>query len=145
MMLTVLSRIQNQKEIDTQERIEMLAEQLLAELDQDNMKRIVLNNGGQLIYCPPIQNLVMEEAAEQFNKLNKKSNQSSNKKSKVQYVMISPEGEEIKIESISAFCREYFGYAPNGKARYISSFSDLLNGKRKEDNVHGWKIKLAFA
>lgn len=136
MMLTTVARIQNQKEVDTQERIEMLAEQLLAELDQTCMKQIVLNNGGQLIYCPPIQNLVLEEAAE----LNQ-----SNKKSKVQYVVISPKGEEIQIKSISAFCREYFGYAPNGKAKYISSFSDLLNGKRKEDTVHGWKIKLSFA
>lgn len=136
MMLTTLSRIQNQKDLDTQERIEMLADQLLAEIDSDCVKQIVLNNGGQLIYCPPIQNLIVEDSKTFKNK--------KTYSSKVQYVAISPDGEEIKIESISAFCREYFGYTANGKARCVSSFSDLIHGKRTTDNVNGWKVKLTF-
>lgn len=136
MMFTTIARIQNQKEVDTQERIERLAEELLAELDPTAVKQILLNNGGQLIYCPPVTTMIAEHSLEQMGK---KTNQ------KVNYIFISPEGEEVPVSSISSFCLQYFGSAPNGRGRYISSFIDLLKGNRTEDNVHGWKVKLAPA
>jgi hypothetical protein len=54
--------------------------------------------------------------------------------------LISPSGSRVNVENISAFCKDVFGVTEAGRPKFTSSFSELISGVRKEDNVMGWKL-----
>jgi hypothetical protein len=56
-----------------------------------------------------------------------------------EYHVISPQGCKMSFTNLSAFCKEVFGVTENGKPKYQSSMSEMFSGKRKEDNVLGWR------
>lgn len=84
-----------------------------------------LPNGGRAVYYP---------AGSLSNEAGYKNMNSR------EIVLISPSGARVTVENISSFCKDVFGVTETGKGKYSSSFSDLVNGVRKEDNVLGWKL-----
>jgi hypothetical protein len=83
-----------------------------------------LADGGKLVYYPDgnINN----------SKGVKKMNSNS-------YKVQSCYGEVVEVTNLSSFCKTLFGTTENtNKPKYISSFSDMFNGIRKENNVMGW-------
>ena len=56
------------------------------------------------------------------------------------YSLISPSGALVEVTNLTAFCKDIFGVTEGtNRAKYVSSFCDMFNGIRKEDNVQGWK------
>lgn len=83
-----------------------------------------LANGGKLVYYPDgnINN----------SKGVKKINSNS-------YKVQSAYGEVVEITNLSSFCKTLFGTTENtNRPKFVSSFSDMFTGIRKENNVMGW-------
>jgi len=83
-----------------------------------------LADGGKLVYYPDgnINN----------SKGVKKINSNS-------YKMYSPCGEIVEVTNLSSFCKALFGTTVNtDRPKFVSSFSDMFTGIRKENNVMGW-------
>jgi hypothetical protein len=58
-----------------------------------------------------------------------------------EYTLVSPSGALVTFTNLSAFCKDVFGVTEStNRPKYVSSFSELFSGKRKEDNVHGWTL-----
>lgn len=84
-----------------------------------------LDNGARIVYYPA--GSISTEAGHK------------NCNSKV-YKLICPNGSYVEVTNLTAFCKSVFGVTEGtNRARYVSSFCDMFNGIRKEDNVQGWK------
>jgi hypothetical protein len=55
------------------------------------------------------------------------------------YKVQSPYGEVVEVTNLSSFCKTLFGATENtNRPKFVSSFSDMFTGIRKENNVMGW-------
>ena len=91
----------------------------------DREQVLNLDNGARVVYYPA-------------NSISTKAGHK-NCNSKV-YSLISPSGALVEVTNLTAFCKDIFGVTEGtNRAKYVSSFCDMFNGIRKEDNVQGWK------
>lgn len=53
----------------------------------------------------------------------------------------SPSGAVVTIYNLSAFCKDTFGVNPSGSAKYLTTFSDMLNRDKNTTSAQGWTVK----